>query len=158
MVIIMTIEEFIKSLNFEENDYFYHVTGSGNGETISEEGLYVDGNNILDTDNILETTTLPLTPDIASSVEQLKQYLSEELSDAGLRDTSEFVVLGAPKECMKQIVSDFCDFKDGTYYEGVIPSEYIMGYFSRNSLDFIANENFGFGTDEFFESMTFKSF
>lgn len=154
----MTIEEFIKSLNFEENDYFYHITGKGNSIDMFEEGLYVDGNNILNTNNILETTTLPITPDMVATYEQFRSYLQGELSDIGFRDTSEFVVLGAPKSYMKQIVSDFCDVKDGTYYEGVIPPEFIMGYFDKDTLEFTINENFNYGTDEYYDAVTYKSF
>lgn len=150
----MTIEEFIKELNFEENDYFYHVTKKGNGDKIIEEGLYVDGNNILDFDNILETTTLPLTQDIVLNVSSLKIFLEEELTIHGLRDKSELVVLGAPKTCMKQIVSEFDSFKDGIYYEGIINSEYIMGYFNKDSLEFTPNDGFSFDNDDSYGSIS----
>lgn len=114
----MTIEEFIQSLDFEENDYFYHVTEQGNAESI----------------------------------------LEEELSNIGFRDTSELVILGAPKSCMKQIVTDFCDYKDGTFYEGVIHPDYVMGYFTRGTLEFTLNERFNYGTDAFYESLESRPF
>ncbi len=154
----MTIEEFIQSLDFKENDYFYHVTGQGNAESILEEGLYVDGNNILNTNNILETTTLPLTPDIVASDSQFKKFLIEEQSSLGFRDTSELVILGAPKSCMKQIVSAFYSNKSGVFYEGVVHPDYIMGYFSRDSLEFTLNEKFNYGTDAFYESLESRPF
>ncbi len=151
----MTIEEFIEALDFNENDYFYHVTSKGNGKKIIEEGLYVDGNNILGADNILETTTLPLTIDIASDTSKLIEFLVEELGCQGIRDTSELIVLGAPKTCMKQIVSEFDSFKDGTYYEGIIHNEYVMGYFDKESLEFTPNEEFCFGNDDSYGTMSF---
>lgn len=152
----MNIEEFIESLNFMENDYFYHITGKGNALDMFDEGLYVDGNNILDTDNILETTTLPLTEDMILTSSDFMDYLKDELNDLGVRDKSEFVVLGAPKDMMRQLVSRFDDYKDGKYYEGVIPSEHIMGYFEKETLEFIPNENFNYGTDEYYDTISYK--
>lgn len=152
----MNIEEFIKSLNFLENDYFYHVTGEDNAEAMFEEGLYVDGNNLLNTDNILETTTLPLSEDMVLTESQFREFLEGELNDFGIRNTSEFVVLGASKSSNKQLVSRFDNYKDGEYYEGVIPSDYIMGYFKKESLEFIPNENYEYGTDEYYDALAYK--
>lgn len=152
----MTIEEFINSLNFEENDYFYHVTEQGNADSIIEEGLYINGNNILNANNILETTTLPLTIDMVSTSSQFQTFLEEELNDTGVRDTFEFVVLGAPKNYNKEIVSTFNNYKDGIYYEGIIPNDYIMGYFTKGTLEFVLNEQFEYGTDEYYETMNFR--
>ena len=55
----MNVTDLLKMLDFEEFDYFYHETGDGVGEEIMEEGLLVEGTNILDTNNIAYTTISP---------------------------------------------------------------------------------------------------
>ncbi len=57
---------------------------------------------------------------------------------------------------MKRIVSDFDGYQDGVYYEGIIPREFVMGYFANDTLEFTANENFSYGTDAFYESVTYR--
>ena len=73
----MNLEEFVNGLDFNNYDYFYHETGKAVGESILEEGLPVDGTNILDVDNILFTTACPFTKDKASS---LSTFIDEEYS------------------------------------------------------------------------------
>lgn len=148
----MNIETFLGSLNLEENDYFYHITGRGNGERIVEEGLLVDGTNILDTDNILYTTTISITPDMVSNSEGFeRELLDMEISNKGIRDCSEMVIIGAPKEMQKQIVSHFGEDIDGNYFEGIIQPQYIMGYFNLEH-EFTPNGEFEYGTDLFYDS------
>ncbi len=59
------------------------------------------------------------------------------------------MILGSPKSCMGQIVSKFDSYKNGVYYEGIIHSEYIMGYFSKDALEFIQNDDYSFDTTEY---------
>ena len=63
----MELVELKEMFDFEENDYLYHVTGRGLGERIMEEGLLVEGTNILNASNIIETTTLPITKEIVDN-------------------------------------------------------------------------------------------
>lgn len=153
---IMTVEKFIKNLDFKENDYFYHVTGSGNGESIFKDGLYIDGNNILNAKNLLETTTIPLTEDMVLTSHQFKEFLEDETKNSRFRDTSEMVVIGAPKKEKKNIVSKFDNFVDGKYYEGIISNDYIMGYFSNEKSEFVENENYNYLFDYYDDSTLFK--
>ncbi len=152
----MTIDKFIKTLDFKENDYFYHVTGSGKAESISQKGLYVDGNNIINTNNLVETTALPLTEDMVLTNNQFKEFLIDETKNLGVRDTSEMIIIGAPKIKKTNIVSNFDGFVDGSYYEGIIPKDYIMGYFSNDNLEFTKNEDFKFLSDEIDDSLYIK--
>ena len=138
----MEISELIEKLDFDEFDYFYHETSRGNSIDIMEEGLLVDGTNILDTDNILFTTTLPLTKDLVSDAETFKTFLDEEKSIGGIRDVSEMVILGAPKDYEQRLVSKYDDYKDGSYYEGIVESHLVLGYIDLVSKRFTVNENY----------------
>ena len=103
----MELSDFLDCLDFDEFDYFYHETSRGNGERIMEEGLLVDGTNILGTNNILYTTASPLT-------------------------------------------SDMVDSFDGTYYEGIVDSSFVLGYVDLVTKKFSLNENYEYA-DEFFQ-------
>lgn len=138
----MEISEFIEKLDFDEFDYFYHETSRGTSEEVMEEGLLVDGTNILDTDNILFTTALPLTRELVSDSESFKKFLEEEKSVGGFRDVSEMVILGAPKDYHKRLVSPFDDYKDGNYYQGIVESHLVLGYIDLSSKRFTVNENY----------------
>ena len=92
----MNIEEFKKCFNFKENRYFYHITGEDRAEAVLEEGLLVDGTNILDVDNILFTTAIEITPDMLSTFEE--DILDEELHEDTLRGLSQMIIIGCSKD------------------------------------------------------------
>lgn len=66
-------------------------------------------------------------------------------------DTSEMVIIGSPKEIDKEIVSDYDKRKDDNYYQGIIHANMIMGYINQE-LEFIPNENYAYGNDDFIDS------
>ena len=152
----MTISEFINSLDFDDYDYFYHVTGNGKAESIMEEGLLVNGTNILDTDNILFTTAAPIYPeDVIDENTFIKELLDGELSNSKFRDTNEMVIIGAPKEHEQDIVNEYLDYIDGEFYEGVVDSSYIMGYFNKDH-EFTPNMNYQYGSNNFYNENNFS--
>lgn len=112
--------------NFENNDYFYHMTGSSVSHYIMEEGLLVDGTNIIDAQNLKDTTTIEIT--------------------------SEMVIISVPKDYKKDIVSVFRQVKNRQYFEGIIDKNNIMGYFNTK-LEFTPNPNFMFGNEKFDEAL-----
>ena len=146
----MTVNDFINSLDFNENDYFYHITGNEKSISILENGLLVDGTNILDVDNILFTTATPLYPEDAKDEESVNNLLDAELSNMKLRDTNEMVIIGSPKIMEKDIVDKYNEVIDGVLYRGIVEKEYILGYFNIRH-EFIPNEEFVYGNDEFYE-------
>ena len=146
----MTINDFINSLDFNENDYFYHITGNGKSINILEDGLLVNGTNILDVDNILFTTATPLYPEDAFDEKALNNLLDAELSSNKLRGTNEMVIIGSPKIMEKDIVEKYNEVIDGVLYKGIVDKTYIMGYFNINH-EFTPNEEFIYGNDEFYE-------
>ena len=152
----MTVNDFISSLDFNEYDYLYHVTGNGKAENILEEGLLVNGSNILDVDNILFTTATPLYPeDVVDEETFVNELLNGELSDSKLRDTNEMVIIGCPVDMNSNIVDDYLDYIDGVFYEGFVDTSYIMGYFNKKH-EFIPNAYYQYGTDKFYEEKNFQ--
>ena len=152
----MTVNDFINLLDFEENDYFYHITGNGKSSSILEEGLLVNGTNIIDTNNILYTTCTPLNPeDIVDEDTFNNDLLDSEIGNNRFRDTNEMVIIGVPKYKDKKIVDEFMQDIDGVFYEGIIYNSYIMGYFN-NEHEFTPNEEFEYGPDDFYEEHNFS--
>lgn len=147
----MKIEDMISFFDFENYDYFYHMTGEGIGDIICEEGLLVDGTNLLDATNLKDTTTFEITPDMVKNPNDFVLFVQGEISNSLLRDTSEMVIIGSPKDNDKEIVSDYEQSKDEHFYQGIIYANMIMGYVNQD-YKFIANENYAHGTDEFLDS------
>ena len=144
----MKIENIISLFDFDNFDYCYHMTEKGIGDLICEEGLLVDGTNIKGVKNIKDTTTIDITPDMVSSLEDFIDFVEGEVNSNLIRDTSEMVIIGSPKGFDKKIVSDYSQTIDDHYYQGLINKNLIMGYID-DTLTFIPNENYAFGNDEF---------
>ena len=144
----MNIEEFKKCFNFKENRYFYHITGEDRAEAVLEEGLLVDGTNILDVDNILFTTAIEITPDMLSTFEE--DILDEELHEDTLRGLSQMIIIGCSKDDVDYLVDKTEQYVDGVSYEGIIHPNNIMGYINLDH-EFIPNEMFDYGSDYFYE-------
>ena len=49
----MSLDNIQDIFDFDNFDYFYHETSKGDAQTIMQQGLLVDGTNIIDTNNIL---------------------------------------------------------------------------------------------------------
>ena len=98
------IESLYNSLDFTEYDYFYHITGRGNGESIIEKGLLVEGSNIINANNLLFTTTIEITEELTPTLEDFIALIEENSYISRLRDTSEMVILAAPKDYNKELI------------------------------------------------------
>ena len=138
----MKLTEFIKTLDFDSYNYLYHETSRGTGKRIMEEGLLVNGNNILNVDNILFTTTLPLTKDMINDPEEFSTFLRQEKSTGSLfRDVSEMVIIASPKDYDNNIVSPFNAYyaDDENYYQGIVEPNFILGVINLEDLTFTPN-------------------
>ncbi len=140
----MELEEFVASMDFLNNNYFYHETSRGNGEEIIEDGLYVDGTNILEVDNILFTTALPLTIGMVSNFEEFCGFLDTEKSSGNIRDVSEFVIICSPKEYDDRIVDLNEYYKDGKYYMGKVDRSFICGYIDMGTKKLVLNPDYDY--------------
>ncbi len=154
----MKIPEFTKILDFDSFNYLYHETSRGNGERIIEEGLLVNGNNILNVDNILFTTTLPLTKDMINDPEEFSTFLRQEKSTGSLfRDVSEMVIIASPKDYDNNIVSPYNAYADDeNYYQGIVEPSFILGVINLEDLTFTPNLECEY-YDDFYDIETYKS-
>ena len=150
----MDLDEFRETLDFEEFTYFYHETGSGVGNMIMDGGLLIEGSegsNILGTKNILETTSLPFTKEIAGTTENLIAFIELEKSSSSFRDVSEMVIFGAPNGDVPNLVEPFGEYKDDVFYMGRVDSSYILGYIDMESQRFVSNPNYYYGDSKFID-------
>lgn len=130
------IDEF-QSL-FEENEisYFYHMTESGNGDSICEDGLFLAQNDIL-------TTAIPITSDM---LKDSKKFLQEE-NDHFATNRSEMVIIGCPSDCLDELI--ISSSENGDEYIDVnlqymIPLDYILGYIDMKTQEITYNEYYGY--------------
>ena len=154
----MKIPEFTKILDFDNFNYLYHETSRGTGERIMEEGLLVNGNNILNVDNILFTTTLPLTKDMIKDPEEFSTFLRQEKSTGSLfRDVTEMVIIASPKDYDNNIVSPYNAYaEDENYYQGIVEPSFILGIINLEDLTFTPNIECEY-YDDFYDIETYKS-
>ena len=110
------VESFFENLDFENMAYFYHITGSGNGEGIIKEGLYLDDNKVWSTAN-------ELTPDMFNDINAFIKSRGNQV----VSKNDEMVIIGCLKEELPYIVQKINTFY-GNPYQYVIPSEYVIGY------------------------------
>ena len=135
----MAVNISLKQLvDLENYDYFYHMTSEENAEGICEDGLFVDGTNILETNNIIYTTAVPIDEDILKNFDYI---LEDEMGNTDARSTDACVIIGAPKEYNKRVVEEYKDYHDGVYYDGIVYNSMIMGYFDLRK-EFHPNENY----------------
>lgn len=154
----MKIPEFTKILDFDNFNYLYHETYRGTGKRIMEEGLLINGNNILNVDNILFTTTLPLTKDMINDPEEFSTFLRQEKSTGSLfRDVTEMVIIASPKDYDNNIVSPYNAYaEDENYYQGIVEPSFILGVINLEDLTFTPNIECEY-YDDFYDIETYKS-
>lgn len=144
---MLNVLDLLKMLNFEEFDYFYHETGAGLGREIMEEGLMVEGTNIIGTKNIAYTTVSPLLPEMVRTPRDFVVFLDNEKGSGSSRDTSEMVILCADKSLDGYLVEPYDEYHNEKKYSGIIRKGYIMGVINIDSLEFEMNEEFEFASD-----------
>ena len=119
------LEELMNSLDFENNRYFYHVTGKGFADEILEEGLYIE-------DKRLDSTTIEIPKEM---IEDPIKYCQDEYTD-GLVKRQEMIIIGCEKGEENYLImkSDISKWIGDQKLEYIIPSEYILGYIDLNTL------------------------
>jgi len=126
------MEELIESLNLEEFDYYYHITGKGYGDEIIENGLYLEECD-------LKTTTIKLPQEFINNPEE---YCSSEFVNSIVK-RNEMVIIGSPKEEGNNIIietdSKWIGDQELKY---LIRSENILGYIDLETLDIIYNQDY----------------
>jgi len=87
---------------------------------------------------------------------QFQKFLEGEFCNSGMRDTSALIVLGAPKSEKKDFILEFDHYKDDRYYSGLVLNQYVMGYFCKDTLEFVVNDNFNYGTDAYYDFINYR--
>lgn len=132
-----------KNLDYDNNYYFYHETGTGIGEQICNEGLYLTGENILEVKNLLLTTASPITKELTDDNKSFTDFLRLEKQITPNREVTEMVIIGVPKENMEFAVDpiSFDNHPDlGAKY--ILDPSYILGYVDLVNEELIKNENY----------------
>lgn len=138
-----SVEELFDNLNFEEYDYFYHITGSGIGEHICNDGLLM-------VEKRLGSTTIEITPAMINDVQSF--ILNERCNS--IRKTDEMVIISCPKDERNFLVqkNNYIngEWVNDNFPEYIIPSEYIMGYIDmrNNDDEFIFYQNSNYYLDD----------
>lgn len=124
---------FNELFNFNDYRYFYHITGHGVGETIMENGLLM-------AEKEYYTTMVEITPDMINNPEK---FLKDE-KGFGVMERDEMVVIRVPKSMGYNFITPlgkgatdiFEDDQDASF----VPSDYVLGYFDLDTLDFTQND------------------
>lgn len=138
------VETLRNNLDYENNYYFYHETSYGNGRDICEEGLLVNGTNIVDAPHLLLTTSVQLTSDMTDD-DNFAEFLKDETCQNNIRNISEVVILGIPKEDINfalQPLSNKSEKEYGLEANYILNSKYILGYVDLVNEEITLNENY----------------
>lgn len=132
----MELEELIFNLDFQNNRYFYHITGKGFGDEIIEEGLFLENED-------LRSTTIELPEEM---INDPITYCESEYIDA-LVKRQEMVIIGCAKSEVSYVVekSSIPKWIGDQKLEYVIPNGYILGYIDLKTLEVTYNEEYQYG-------------
>lgn len=126
------MQELIESLNLEEFDYYYHITGKGYGTDIIENGLYLEECD-------LKTTTIELPQEFINNPEE---YCSSEFVNSIVK-RNEMVIIGSTKEEGNNIIIETEPKWIGDQeLKYLIRSENILGYIDLETLDITYNQDY----------------
>lgn len=132
----MELEELISNLDFENNKYFYHITGRGFADEIIEEGLYLEDSN-------LNSTTIEIPKEM---IDDPINYCESEYTST-LVKRQEMIIIGCEKSEVSYIVekSNIPKWIGDQKLEYVIGREYILGYIDLKTLEVTYNEEYQYG-------------
>ncbi len=127
------LNNLIESLNLDELDYYYHITGSGFGADIIENGLYLEEPD-------LKTTTIKLPEELLNDPEE---YCLSEYNNSIVK-RNEMVIIGCDRGEGNEIIFKADEPKwvgdqKLTYF---IRPENILGYIDLETLDVVYNSEY----------------
>ena len=111
---------FNELFDFNDDRYFYHITGHGVGESIIENGLLM-------AEKEYYTTMVEITPDMITDMERDEMVLIRVPKSMGY----DFIT-----PLSKGTTDIFEDDKDASF----VPSDLVLGYFDLDTLDFNPND------------------
>ena len=110
-----SVIEFFNDFDFDNMAYFYHITGSGIGEEICENGLLMENKDLI-------STTIRIKKDMLIDIDN---FIINEHGN-NIRETNEMVIIGCPIEDINHIVEK---------------NEYIMGYIDMTEDEYYITKN-----------------
>lgn len=109
----------------DDVNFYYHLTGKENGNSINENGLLMEVNK-------LSSTTIPLDD---SFYEDPEHFVDYEVGNPQTRSKDIMVIVGCDDGQEQFLIREN---DEGEYF---IPSENILGYVSIDEKEFYANMN-----------------
>ena len=125
--------ELIESLDLEEFDYYYHITGKGFGGETMEEGLYLEEPD-------LKTTMIKLPKEM---IEDPVEYCESEYSNGHVK-RQEMVIIGCEKGLGNEIIEE-CDIPKwigDQKLNYLVRSENILGVIDLETLNITYNPEY----------------
>ena len=121
------LRDAMSELSYDEVEFFAHLTERENGNSICENGLFID-------DNKLSSCVNPV---LESFYEDPEHYIDYELGSTQTRAKEIMVLIGCQVGEEKSLIRKNNDSK-GEY---VIPSENVIGFVDLESKYFDSNPN-----------------
>ena len=127
------LQNLIDSLDLEELDYYYHITGRGFGDEIIEDGLYLEEAD-------LKTTTIKIPQEL---LENPFEYCKEEYTN-GLSKRNEMIIIGCSKDEGNDIIysADIPKWSGNQELKYLIRSENILGYIDLETFNVTYNPEY----------------
>ena len=121
------LRDAMSELSYDEVEFFAHLTERENGNSICENGLFID-------DNKLSSCVNPV---LESFYEDPEHYIDYELGSPQTRAKEIMVLIGCQVGEEKSLIRKNNDSK----VEYVIPSENVIGFVDLESKYFDSNPN-----------------
>ena len=121
------LRDAMSELSYDEVEFFAHLTERENGNSICENGLFID-------DNKLSSCVNPV---LESFYEDPEHYIDYELGSPQTRAKEIMVLIGCQVGEEKSLIRKNNDSKS----EYVIPSENVIGFVDLESKYFDSNPN-----------------
>ena len=128
------LQELMNSLDFENNSYFYHITGKGFGNDIINDGLYLENDDI-------RSTTIRIPQEMIDNPED---YCKKEYNN-GIIKRQEMVLIGCDKDEEDYLITNADTWIGSDKFKYVIPNDYILGYIDLEDLTVTYNEYYKYG-------------
>lgn len=120
------LRDAMSELSYDEIEFFAHLTERSNGNSICDNGLYVE-------DNKLSSCVNPI---LESFYEDPEHYLDYELGNPQTRGKEIMVLIGCQSGDEDRLIR-----RDNSKGEFVIPSENVLGFVDLDNKYFSSNPN-----------------
>lgn len=113
-------QNFFENLDFDEMNYYYHITGQGNGKKIMENGLYLEVDKLSSTLNELTS----------ADIDDVEEFITKRGNQIN-ENNQEMVIIGCCKD-----ETPFLIKKSNKSQDYVIASDFVIGYIQIDETSF----------------------